>query len=84
MRNARLDEAQSTNKIAEEVSITSDMQMASHLWQPCPSLGDLPHPGMEPVSPAAPALQADSLPLSHCGSPLAHSRYTTNICSMNE
>ena len=33
MRNARLDEAQSTNKIAEEVSITSDMQMASHLWQ---------------------------------------------------
>ena len=33
MRNARLDEAQSTNKIAEEVSITSGMQMTSHLWQ---------------------------------------------------
>ena len=32
---------------------------------PCPSPGDLPHPGIEPVSPA---LQADSLPLSHLGS----------------
>ena len=31
-----------------------------------PSLGDLPHPGIEPASPA---LQADSLPLSHQGSP---------------
>ena len=30
---------------------------------------DLPDPGIEPVSPAAPALQADSLPLSHWGNP---------------
>ena len=29
---------------------------------PIPSPGDLPHPGIEPKSPA---LQADSLPLSH-------------------
>ena len=33
---------------------------------PFPSPGDLPDPGIEPVSPA---LQADSLPLSHQGSP---------------
>ena len=32
---------------------------------PFPSSGDLPDPGMEPVSPA---LQADSLPLSYWGS----------------
>ena len=32
---------------------------------PCSPPGDLPDPGMEPVSPA---LQADSLPLSHRGS----------------
>ena len=31
---------------------------------PCPPPGDLPHPGMEP---ACPALQADSLLLSHRG-----------------
>ena len=31
-----------------------------------PSPGDLPNPG---VKPASPALQADSLPLSHQGSP---------------
>ena len=34
-----------------------------------PSPGDLPDPGIEPETPAAPALQADSLPLSHQGSP---------------
>ena len=31
---------------------------------PCPPPGDLPDPGIEPV---APALQADSLPMSHQG-----------------
>ena len=35
-------------------------------WLPCPPLGDLPDLGIEP---AAPALQADSLLLSHHGSP---------------
>ena len=29
---------------------------------PFPSAGDLPDPGIEPVSPVSPALQADSLP----------------------
>ena len=33
---------------------------------PCPPPGDLPDPGIEPQSPV---LQADSLPLSHQGSP---------------
>ena len=33
---------------------------------PCPPLGALPNPGIEPTPPAAPALQAGSLPLSHC------------------
>ena len=35
---------------------------------PCPPPGDLPDPGIKPVSPAAPALQVDSLLLSHLGS----------------
>ena len=38
------------------------------LGLPFPSPGDLPNPGIEPASPA---LQADSLPLSHQGSPRA-------------
>ena len=33
-----------------------------------PSPGDLPNPGIKPVSPPFPALPADSLPLSHLGS----------------
>ena len=32
---------------------------------PFPLLGDLPDPGIKPVSPVSPALQPDSLPLSH-------------------
>ena len=37
---------------------------------PFPSLGHLSDPGTEPTSPAAPALQVDSLPLGHQGNPL--------------
>ena len=36
---------------------------------PFPSPGDLPNPGIEPESTASPALQMDSLLLSHWGSP---------------
>ena len=32
---------------------------------PRPPPGDLRNPGIEPASPASPALQAESLPLSH-------------------
>ena len=32
---------------------------------PCPPPGDLPNPGIESLSPASPALQVNSLPLSH-------------------
>ena len=34
-----------------------------------PSPEDLPNPGIEPTSPASPALQTDSLRLSHWGMP---------------
>ena len=36
---------------------------------PCHPPGDLPDPRIEPATPAAPALQANPLPLSHWGSP---------------
>ena len=36
---------------------------------PFPPPGDLPDPGIKPAFPVAPALQVDSLPLSHQGSP---------------
>ena len=35
---------------------------------PLPSPGDLPHPGIKPMSPTLPVWQADSLPLSLLGS----------------
>ena len=38
-------------------------------WVAVPFPGDLPDPGIEPESPVAPALQADSLLLSHWRSP---------------
>ena len=37
---------------------------------PCPPPGNLPDSGVESVSPVSPALQADSLLLSHQGGPL--------------
>ena len=37
---------------------------------PFPSPGDLPNPGIEPVSPATPALQVGFVLLNHSGSPL--------------
>ena len=36
---------------------------------PCPPPGNLPNPAIKPTSPVSPALQVDSLPLSHWGSP---------------
>ena len=45
---------------------------------PFPPPGDLPDPGIEPTSPASSALQADFLPLSHWGSPIALVR-TSNV-----
>ena len=37
---------------------------------PRPPPNDLPDPGIKSASPASPALQGDSLPLSHQGSPV--------------
>ena len=41
---------------------------------PFPFLGDLPNPGIKPTSRVTPKLQADSLPLSHLGSPSGMAR----------
>ena len=34
---------------------------------PCPPPRDLPHPGIKPMPPASPALQADTLPAEPSG-----------------
>ena len=46
---------------------------------PFPSLGDFPNAGIEPTPPASPALQADSLPLSH-PTALAREDHVTQWC----
>ena len=46
---------------------------------PCPPPGDLPNLGIEPGSPA---LQADSLPLSHQGSPTEHACVHTHTLTL--
>ena len=46
---------------------------------PFPPPGDLPNPGIEPMLPAAPALQADSSPLSHQGRP----KDTACVCAQS-
>ena len=51
---------------------------------PFPPPGDLPAPGMESTSPAAPVLQADSLPLSHQGSHVNSSTRFNHIYRFTE
>jgi len=46
-----------------------------------PSSRDLPNPGIKPASSVSPASQADSLPLSHWGSPVSWWIYTTGYYS---
>ena len=46
---------------------------------PRPPSGDLPNPGIEPMSPESPALQVDSLLLSHQGSTYIHMKHTIYI-----
>ena len=46
---------------------------------PCPSPGDLPHPGTEPMSLMSPALAGSSLPLAPPGKP--RTRYTGPLSS---
>ena len=42
---------------------------------PCPPPGDHPDPGIEPVSPASPALHVSSLLLTHQGSPIYYLKF---------
>ena len=51
-------------------------------WIAISSSRDLPDPGIKPESPVSPALQADSLPLSHLGSPYYYSTTTVPILWM--
>ena len=44
---------------------------------PCLPPGDVPNTGIEPASSAFPALQADSLPLSHWGSYIYYNQVYT-------
>ena len=50
-------------------------------WSGLPSPGDLPDPRIEPMSLASPALQVDSLPLSHPESPLMSRRKSKGLAS---
>jgi len=49
---------------------------------PFPLPGDLPDPGIEPKSPTILALQTDSSPLNHLGSPMSQ-QYVLNKVSLN-
>ena len=47
---------------------------------PFPPPGDLPNPGIEPVSPASLAMQADSLPAKPSRKPLLYAGYS--VCPL--
>ena len=49
---------------------------------PFPPPGDLSDPGIGPMSPMSPALEADSLPLSHWGSPTIEIKLNSKFSSV--
>ena len=55
--------------VARQAPLSMGFSRQEH-WSglPCPPPGDLPVPGIEPMSLIPPALEVDSLPLSHQGS----------------
>ena len=66
--------------VAHQVPLSMEFSRQEY-WRrlSCPPPGDHPDPGIELVSPAAPALQEDFLLLSHQGSPIVIS--STFCCS---
>ena len=53
-------------------SVHGIVQARTLEWLPFPPPGDLSDPGIEPASPVSRALQVNSLPLSHRGSPVLY------------
>ena len=51
---------------------------------PFPSPGDLPDPGIEPMSPVSPALQVDSLPTESSGKTWEFSEQHKGSCSSSK
>ena len=49
---------------------------------PFPSPGDLPDPGIKPVSPVSPELAGRFFTTVPSGKPLVHDKYTLNICGV--
>ena len=45
----------------------------------CPPLGDLPHPGIKPMSPVSPVLETHSLPTEPPGKPIVEGIDTLTI-----
>ena len=56
--------------VAHQAPLSMGFYRQGYWGRKIPSPGDLPQPGIKPVSPVASALQADSLLLSHQGSPV--------------
>ena len=50
---------------------------------PCPPAGDLPGPGVKPMSLRSPAIQAGSLPLPPPGKPFTHTHICYILCCRN-
>ena len=55
--------------VARQAPVRGSLQARVPVRVAISSSGDLPDPGIKPTSPESPALQADSFPLSHQGSP---------------
>ena len=66
--------------VAHQGPLSMGVSQQEH-WSglPCPPPEDLPSPETEPIYPTSPALQSDSLPLSHGRSPVGGIKHILKI-----
>ena len=64
-RHAHGHYSRTLGTVVRQGPLSMGFSRQEHEWIAVPSSRDLPNPGIKPMTPVAPALQADSLPLTH-------------------
>ena len=67
-------------KCSPQAHLSMDFFSQKEYWSglPVSPPGDLSDPGIKPMFPASPVLQADSFPLSHQGKPFSKSLFSAS------
>ena len=71
--------ANSAKTAARQAPLSMEFSRQDLEWVAIPFAADLPHPGIQPISPVSPALQADSSPTEPSEKPSCYIGCHANI-----